>query len=141
MSSGIKINDKCVVEHKAMRARVHYAIVLCVNDNVDEVIVEKVYKAQPDGDVKAMWNKVTSELPDEDVRILICDFAWRNSAAVQSSKIILLHWNPDNAASKSKVVYASTRERIVETLDIENSMQVSDRDEMEYDVVKNQIGK
>ena len=49
-------------------------------------------------------------LPENDCRYAVYDFEYTNADGCLFKKIIFVMWSPDNAATKSKMMYASSKD-------------------------------
>jgi cofilin len=49
-------------------------------------------------------------LPENDCRYAVYDFEYTNADGCIFKKIIFVMWSPDNAATKSKMMYASSKD-------------------------------
>ncbi|KAL2502885.1 Actin-depolymerizing factor 4 [Forsythia ovata] len=55
----------------------------------------------------------------------------------QKSKIFFIAWSPDNSRVRSKMIYASSKDRFKRELDgIQVELQATDPTEMDLDVIK-----
>lgn len=141
MSSGVAINPKVGTIFTDINARKTYAMILRMNSSFDELIVEKTFD-NTEADPETKWNLVKNEIPQNDCCFIVTDFQWKKSAAATASKICLFHCSPEDSPIKAKMLYASSKEKLVNsfTLDV-RSIQITEQDEYEYDELKKQIAK
>jgi len=58
----------------------------------------------------ATFADFVDSLPDSDCRFAVYDFEYTNADGCLFKKIIFVMWSPDNAATKSKMMYASSKD-------------------------------
>lgn len=88
--------------YNALSKRDHSAIILKVKDDMSEVGVESTLPPTTT-DPEAEWKKIMDSLPKDDCRYIICDFSWKESPKVISSKIIMILWAPEDVTTRSKM--------------------------------------
>jgi len=108
--SGIKITD----DIKEMYGKIHkqssksqkyrYAI---LKFNATNTGLEIEEAAEANDEVKS-YEKVLSELPDNDVRYIFYDFGFVTQSQATSSKVICVSWHPQGSPVKKRMICAST---------------------------------
>lgn len=102
MASGIAIDPKCIQSYSALSKRDHAAIVLKINEDMTEVNVDRTLPPTS-GEPEAEWKSTIDSLPKDDCRFIICDFSWKESPKVVSSKIIMILWSAEDAPVRNKM--------------------------------------
>lgn len=126
------VNDECKLKFLELKAkRTHRSIVFKIEEKQKEVIVEKV------GDPTQSYEDFSNSLPSNECRYAVFDFDFVTNENCQKSRIFFIAWSPDTARVRSKMIYASTKERIKRELDgIQVELQATDPTEMGLDVIK-----
>eukprot|EP00034_Subulatomonas_tetraspora_P001589 GABW01001914.1.p1 GENE.GABW01001914.1~~GABW01001914.1.p1 ORF type:complete len:138 (-),score=59.14 GABW01001914.1:51-464(-) len=134
MSSGVGVNDECVAKFQELKLN-HNAkyIVFKMNDNLTEVVVEKV------GEKDADYDAFTAELPKDDCRYAVFDFEYDYEGG-KRDKILFVVWAPDTAKVKSKMLYASTKDTVRKKfVGIGVEVQATDASEIDHSEVLEKV--
>ncbi|KAL8504653.1 hypothetical protein ACS0TY_016001 [Phlomoides rotata] len=130
--SGMAVHDDCKLRFLELKAkRTHRFIIYKIEEKQKQVIVEKV------GEPAQTYEDFTANLPVDECRYCVFDFDFVNAENCQKSKIFFIAWSPDTSRIRSKMIYASTKERFKRELDgIQVELQATDPTEMDLDVIK-----
>ncbi|KAK3084199.1 hypothetical protein FSP39_009915 [Pinctada imbricata] len=106
--SGVKCDDAVVTEYEDMKMKKKIKfLVLYVEDNkLIKVEREKFKEECPDA-ATGWWDtfeEFKASLPKDEPRYIVYDYQLDNGV----EKLVLMHWNPDNAKVKPKMIYASS---------------------------------
>nr|AEJ88268.1 putative actin-depolymerizing factor [Wolffia arrhiza] len=131
-ASGMAVNDDCKLKFLELKAkRTHRFIVFKIDEKQKQVIVEKI------GEPALTYEDFAASLPDNECRYAIYDFDFVTSENCQKSKIFFIAWSPDTARVRSKMLYASSKDRFKRELDgIQVELQATDPTEMGLDVIR-----
>ncbi|KAL3829131.1 hypothetical protein ACJIZ3_017933 [Penstemon smallii] len=134
-ASGMAVHDDCKLKFMELKAkRTHRFIVYKIEEKQKEVIVEKL------GEPIETYEDFTSSLPAEECRYAVFDFDFVTEENVQKSRIFFIAWSPDTAKVRSKMIYASSKDRFKRELDgIQVELQATDPTEMGLDVFKSRV--
>ncbi|MEW5304117.1 MAG: hypothetical protein WDW38_003475 [Sanguina aurantia] len=104
--SGISISDQCVDIYNMIKTKSAYKWVSYkVNEAGNEVIIDQL------GARDSMYEDFVSTLPDNLCRYAIFDYAYCNADTKQTvQKLVFIYWAPEVSTTKSKMMYASTRD-------------------------------
>ncbi|KAL1558064.1 actin depolymerizing factor, cofilin [Salvia divinorum] len=129
-ASGIAVHDECKLKFMELKTkRSHRFIVFKIEEK--QVIVEKL------GEPTQTYDDFTACLPAEECRYAIYDFDYFTEENVPKSRIFFIAWCPDTAKVRSKMIYASSKDRFKRELDgIQIELQATDPTEMGLDVFK-----
>ncbi|KAK9028331.1 hypothetical protein V6N11_068138 [Hibiscus sabdariffa] len=129
-ASGMAVDDECKLKFLELKARrIYRFIVFKINDQ--KVVVDKV------GSPDETYEDFTAALPANECRYAVFDFDFTTSENCQKSKIFFIAWSPDTSRVRSKMVYASTKDRFKRELDgIQVELQATDPSEMSFDIIK-----
>nr|AAM94015.1 acin depolymerizing factor 2 [Griffithsia japonica] len=118
MVSGVPINPAVIEKYNEISKRTCGAMILSLaKPNNDEVIVDQAFPpTTPDSDPEDIWKKILEQVPDEDCRYIIVDFKVKTTPTVSQEKVTLVYWAPETAPSRSKMIYAATKEHISSSL-------------------------
>ncbi|KAH1115547.1 hypothetical protein J1N35_008925 [Gossypium stocksii] len=131
-ASGMAVNDECKTKFLELKAKRHYRfIVFKIEENLQQIVVEKV------GAPKDSYEKLCSSLPSDECRYAVYDFDFTTDENCQKSKIFFIAWSPDTSRVRSKMLYASSKDRFRRELDgVQVELQATDPSEMSFDIVK-----
>lgn len=126
------MHDDCKLRFLELKAkRTHRFIVFKIEEKQKQVVVEKV------GEPAQGYEDFTACLPDNECRYAVYDFDFVTAENCQKSRIFFIAWSPDTSRVRSKMIYASTKERFKRELDgIQVELQATDPTEMGLDVIK-----
>ncbi|KMZ75135.1 Actin-depolymerizing factor 4 [Zostera marina] len=131
-ASGMAVNDECKLKFLELKAkRVHRFVIFKIEEKQKQIIVEKV------GEPSLSYEEFASNLPADECRYAVYDFDFVTAENCQKSKIIFIAWSPDVARIRSKMLYASSKDRFKRELDgIQVELQATDPSEMDLDVIR-----
>ncbi|XP_065864163.1 actin-depolymerizing factor [Euphorbia lathyris] len=131
-SSGMAVSDECKLKFRELKAkRNHRFIVFKIDETHQQVEVEKV------GGPDESYDNFSNSLPANECRYAVYDFDFTTDENCQKSKIFFIAWAPDIARVRSKMLYASSKDRFKRELEgIQVELQATDPSEMSLDIVK-----
>ncbi|KAG6504895.1 hypothetical protein ZIOFF_037243 [Zingiber officinale] len=131
-ASGMAVHDDCKLKFLELKAKRNFRfIIFKIDERIQQVIVEKL--GQPD----ESYNDFTSSFPADECRYAVFDFDFITDENCQKSKIFFISWAPDSSKVRSKMLYASSKDRFKRELDgIQVELQATDPSEMSFDIVK-----
>ncbi|CAL9776191.1 unnamed protein product [Musa acuminata subsp. burmannicoides] len=131
-ASGMAVSDECKLKFLELKAKRNFRfIVFKIDERIQQVMVDKL--GQPD----ESYDDFTASLPADECRYAVFDFDFVTDENCQKSKIFFIAWSPDAARVRSKMLYASSKDRFKRELDgIQVELQATDPSEMSIDIVK-----
>ncbi|ONK57053.1 uncharacterized protein A4U43_C10F16120 [Asparagus officinalis] len=131
-ASGIAVDDECKLKFLELKARRNYRfIVFKIDEAAQKVLIDKL------GKPGETYDDFTACMPHNECRYAVFDFDFVTIENCQKSKIIFVAWSPDTSKVRSKMVYASSKDRFKRELDgIQVELQATDPSEMSMDIVK-----
>ncbi|KAF5476018.1 hypothetical protein I3843_09G185400 [Carya illinoinensis] len=131
-ASGIAVHDDCKLRFLELKAKRTYRfIVFKIEEKQKQVIVEKV------GEPNQGYEDFTASLPADECRYAVYDFDFVTEENCQKSRIFFVAWSPDTSRVRSKMIYASSKDRFKRELDgIQVELQATDPTEIGLDVIK-----
>ncbi|XP_023761041.1 actin-depolymerizing factor 1 isoform X2 [Lactuca sativa] len=131
-ASGMAVHDECKLKFMELKAKRSFRfIVFKIEEKQKQVIVEKV------GDPNRSHEDFAACLPDSECRYAVFDYDFVTQENCQKSRIFFIAWSPDTARVRSKMIYASSKDRFKRELDgIQVELQATDPTEMDLDVFK-----
>jgi len=126
------VNDECKLKFLDLKAKRTYRfIVFKIDEKLKQVIVEQC------GEPGMTYEDFAASLPPNECRYAIYDFDFVTAENLQKSKIFFIAWSPDTSRVRSKMLYASSKERFKNELDgIQVELQATDPTEMDLDVIR-----
>ncbi|XP_075487963.1 actin-depolymerizing factor 7-like [Primulina tabacum] len=131
-ASGIAVNDECKLRFLELKAkRNHRYIVFKIDDTVQQVTIEKI------GSHDETHQDFSESLPANECRYAVFDYDFTTDENCHKSKIFFVAWCPDTARVRTKMLYASSKDRFKRELDgIQVELQATDPSEMSLDIFK-----
>ncbi|XP_022738264.1 uncharacterized protein LOC111291001 isoform X2 [Durio zibethinus] len=128
--SGMAVDDECKLKFLELKAKRNYRFIIFKIQN-QQVVVDKL------GSPEETYDHFTASLPADECRYAVFDFDFTTSENCQKSKIFFIAWSPDTSKVRSKMVYASSKDRFKRELDgIQVELQATDPSEMSFDIIK-----
>ncbi|XP_024986601.1 actin-depolymerizing factor 7-like [Cynara cardunculus var. scolymus] len=126
------VHDACKLKFLELKAKRNYRfIVFKIENRTHQVVVEKL--GQPDD----TYEDFQKSFPANECRYAVYDFDFTTNENCQKSKIFFVAWSPDSSKVRSKMIYASSKDRFKRELDgIQVEVQATDASEMSLDVIK-----
>ncbi|CAB4282513.1 unnamed protein product [Prunus armeniaca] len=131
-ASGFAVDDDCKLKFLELKAKRTYRfIVFKIEEEQKQVIVEKL------GEPAESYENFTASLPADECRYAVYDFDFVTEENCQKSRIFFIAWSPDTSRVRSKMIYASSKDRFKRELDgIQVELQATDPTEIGLDVIK-----
>lgn len=131
-SSGLGVAEHCKNTYMELqRKKVHRYVVFKIDEKNKEVVVEKT------GGPAESYDDFLASLPENDCRYAIYDYDFVTSENCQKSKIFFIAWSPSVARIRSKMLYATSKERFRRELDgIHYEIQATDPTEVDLEVIQ-----
>ncbi|KAF9142171.1 cofilin [Mortierella sp. GBA39] len=133
-TSGVKAHSTCVDTFLELKLKkTHKYIIYKISDNLETI---EVVKSSSDED----YDNFLKELPEDDCRWAVYDFAYKTTDGGDRNKIVFFSWSPDNAKVKSKMLYSSSKEGLRKVLNgLAVEVQGTDLDEVAHETVLEKI--
>ncbi|CAJ2677264.1 actin-depolymerizing factor 1-like [Trifolium pratense] len=131
-ASGMAVHDDCKLRFMELKAkRTHRFIIYKIDEILKQVTVEQL------GEPTQGYEDFAAFLPDNECRYAVYDFEFLTEGNVPKSRIFFVGWSPDTAKVRSKMIYASSKDRFKRELDgIQIELQATDPTEIGLDVFK-----
>ncbi|XP_042434396.1 actin-depolymerizing factor [Zingiber officinale] len=131
-ASGMAVNDECKLKFLELKAKRNFRfIIFKIDEALQQVTVEKL------GKPGESYDDFTTSFPPNECRYAVFDFDFVTDENCQKSKIFFISWAPDASRVRSKMLYASSKDRFKRELDgIQVELQATDPSEMSLDIVK-----
>ncbi|KAI9174475.1 hypothetical protein LWI28_017888 [Acer negundo] len=126
------VHDDCKLKFLELKAKRNYRfIVFKIEEKIQQVTVEKL------GEPNESYDDFTASLPADECRYAVYDLDFTTAENCQKSKIFFVAWSPDTSRIRSKMLYASSKDRFRRELDgVQVELQATDPSEMTFDIVK-----
>ncbi|GAA0169637.1 non-motor actin binding protein [Lithospermum erythrorhizon] len=134
-ASGMAVHDDCKVKFLELKTKRSFRfIVFKIEEKQKQVIVEKL------GEPTESYEDFTTFLPADECRYAVFDFDYFTEENVPKSRIFFIAWSPDTSRVRSKMIYASSKDRFKRELDgIQVELQATDPTEMGLDVFNSRV--
>ncbi|KAL7160135.1 hypothetical protein ABFS83_01G073800 [Erythranthe nasuta] len=131
-ASGMSVHDECKLRFMELKAKRNYRyIIFKIDESIQQVVVEKL------GQKEETYDDFTACLPENECRYTVYDFNFTTEELCHKSKIFFIAWSPDTSKIRSKMVYASTKDRFKREIDgYQIELQATDPTEMSLDIVR-----
>ncbi|KAF5732357.1 actin-depolymerizing factor 7 [Tripterygium wilfordii] len=124
------VHDDCKLRFLELKAKRNFRYIV-FKIEAQQVLIEKL------GNPDETYEDFTCSLPADECRYAVFDFDFITAENCQKSKIFFIAWSPDTSNVRSKMVYASSKDRFKRELDgIQFELQATDPSEMSIDIVK-----
>ncbi|KAF5956775.1 hypothetical protein HYC85_004000 [Camellia sinensis] len=125
-ASGMAVHDDCKLRFMELKPKRTYRfMVFKIVEKQKQVIVEKV------GEPAQSYQDFTASLPAAEFRYAVYDFDFMTAENVPKSRIFFIAWSPATSRARSKMIYASSKDRFKRELDgIQVELQATDPTEM-----------
>ncbi|KAL7597267.1 hypothetical protein Lser_V15G28754 [Lactuca serriola] len=116
------IRDDCNLKFMDLKAkRTFRFIIYKIEEKQKRVMVEKL------GEPAETYDDFAACLPADECRYVVFDFDFMTAENVPKSRIFFIAWSPDTARVRSKMIYASSKDRFKRELDgIQIELQATD---------------
>ena len=144
--SGVAVLDDCGMEFEKMKnSKAYYGIVYKVSDDFRFIEVDKKFE-NPTGDETDTtideYQKFVDHLIQCGVRFACYDIRFTTGDGVRHRKLVFFSYADDNAHTKLKMCYSTTRSMLKSKLiGIDVSIQANDADEVAFDEVIRIVSK
>ncbi|KAH7365526.1 hypothetical protein KP509_18G032900 [Ceratopteris richardii] len=129
--SGIAVDNDCKLKFLDLKSkRLYRYIIYKIDDKSQQIVVEKL--GAPD----ETYDAFTGSLPEKDCRYAIYDYDFVTEENCQKSKIFFVAWSPDVSRVRTKMLYASSKDRFKRELDVTYEVQATDSSEIEISNLK-----
>ncbi|OWM85327.1 hypothetical protein CDL15_Pgr028114 [Punica granatum] len=126
------VHDDCKLRFLELKAKRSFRfIVFKIDEKIQQVAVEKL------GQTDESYEDFAASLPANECRYAVFDYDFTTEENCQKSKIFFIAWSPDTSRVRSKMLYASSKDRFKRELDgIQVELQATDPSEMSMDIIK-----
>ncbi|KAG0319800.1 cofilin [Linnemannia gamsii] len=133
-TSGVKAGQDCIDAFMDLKiGKAHKYIIYKIADDLKHV---EVIKQSSDED----YDNFLKELPEDDCRWAVYDFAFKTADGGDRNKIVFYSWSPDGAKIKPKMLYASSKDGLRKVLNgVAVEVQGTDFDEVAHETVLEKI--
>ncbi|XP_019189977.1 PREDICTED: putative disease resistance protein At1g58400 isoform X10 [Ipomoea nil] len=131
-ASGVGVVDECKLKFLELKSKRNYRyIVFKIDEASQAVVVEKL------GSHEETHIQFSNSMPPNECRYAVYDYDFTTDENCQKSKIFFVAWAPETAPIRSKMVYASSKDRFRRELDgVQVELQATDPSEMSLDTFK-----
>ncbi|KAJ3669459.1 hypothetical protein LUZ60_011409 [Juncus effusus] len=128
-ASGMAVNDECKLKFMELKAKRQFRYIIFKIEG-KEVVVEKT------GEPATGYEEFAASLPENECRYAVFDYDFFSAENVPKSKIFFIAWSPDTSRIRSKMLYASSKDKFKRELDgFQIELQATDPSEMSLDVI------
>jgi len=104
MASGVGIDDSVISTFNELKLGHNFRyMILSMNADNTKIVVEKTAPSDKG------YKDFTEDLPKDECRYAIYDLAFQSDDGGDRSKLVFVSWSPDNAKTKSKMLYTSSK--------------------------------
>ncbi|KAK3814619.1 MAG: hypothetical protein J3R72DRAFT_461874 [Linnemannia gamsii] len=133
-TSGVQVDKSCIDTYLELKTgKTLKYIIYKISDDLAKV---EVVKTSADADYDAFL----ADLPADDCRWAVYDFAYKSPDGGDRNKIVFYSWSPDSAKIKPKMLYASSKDGLRKVLNgLGAEVQGTDFDEVAHETVLDRI--
>ncbi|KAL6846904.1 hypothetical protein ACP4OV_022757 [Aristida adscensionis] len=131
-SSGMGVAAECKETFlQLQRKKAHRYVIFKIDEKGKEVTAEKM------GAVTESFDDFMDSLPETDCRYAIYDFDFVTEENCQKSKIFFIAWSPSVSRIRSKMLYATSKERFRRELEgVHYEIQATDPSELDIEILR-----
>lgn len=130
-ASGVAVEDVCKLKFLELKMKKAYRYIIFKMDQAaQKITVEKL------GGPEESYEEFTNSLPEKDCRYAIYDFDFVTEDNLQKSKIFFIAWSPDVSRVRTKMLYASSKDRFKRELDVHYEIQATDPTEVDIEKLR-----
>ncbi|KAK8948272.1 hypothetical protein KSP40_PGU004449 [Platanthera guangdongensis] len=131
-ASGFAVDDDCKLKFLELKTKRSFRfIVFKIEEKALRITVDRL------GRPEESYDDFSASLPPDECRYAVYDFDFVTDENCYKSKIFFISWSPDVSKVRSKMLYASSKDRFKRELDgIQVELQATDPSEMSLDIVK-----
>ncbi|KAI5060980.1 hypothetical protein GOP47_0023485 [Adiantum capillus-veneris] len=130
-ASGVAVDDEYKVKFMELKRKKEYRYIIFKMDQAaPKITVEKT------GAPNESYDEFTNSLPEGDCRYAVYHFEFVTKDNCQKSKIFFISWSPDVSRVRSKMLYASSKDRLKRELDVHHEVQATDTTEVDVERLK-----
>jgi len=134
--SGVTVEDACVHAFEAMKTKRAYKYVtFALSSSMDMIVVDKKVEhtsgseaVTTEEDYEEFFEHMKSVHESRDCRYAVYDVQYQTSEGGRRGKLAFIHFCPDEASIKRKMLYASSKDALKEKLIGTLEIQASDLD-------------
>jgi cofilin len=134
MVSGIECKDEHITLYNELKIeKKHRCIIIKLSSSNDNLEVEHV------GGRDFQLKELDAYLPNNDCRYIVYDFEFDTdeNPPRHTTKLLLIHWCPDNTPIKKRVPFSSTKSAIKAAfVGIQKDIQASDKGILDFEELR-----
>jgi len=135
MASGVSVNPSCLHDFQELKLRrkIKY-IIFTLNKDYTEIVVEKTSSSP-------VYEEFITDLPEVECRWAVYDFEFEKGEG-KRNKICFYSWSPDDAKTKQKMLFASSKDALKRSLDgVYAEIQGTDFSEVAFESVLEKVSR
>ncbi|KAH7421691.1 hypothetical protein KP509_13G071300 [Ceratopteris richardii] len=135
-ASGMAVDDECKLKFLELKSkRTHRFILYKIDDKLNKIVVDKL------GGPDESFDAFTSSFPEKDCRYAVYDYDYVTEDNCQKSRIFFVAWTPDVSRVRTRMLYASSKDRFKRELDLTHEIQATDASEIEIENFKERANR
>ncbi len=137
MASGVAVDSEVTQTFKDLiKNRKYRCAVFRINDEMNKIHVEKTFEpAESNADPERDWKAFRKTLPESDCRYAAYDFIYEHQG-VKKNRVLFLLWSPEGSKVRSKMIYASSQEGLINKLEgVQRQVQCTDPEDITYEAI------
>jgi len=106
MDANLEVKEECTTSFNQLKMDKNLRYIIYKIENESAVTVEK--SAPPE----ASFQDFLNDLKKDEPRFVVYDFPYKSRDNLDMNKLVFIHWSPDDAPARGKMVYASSKESL-----------------------------
>jgi len=148
-SSGVTVEDSCVHAFEAMKTKRTYKYVtFAISSSLDTIVVDQKVEhtagseaVTTEKDFEEFYQYMKSVHEKRDCRYAVYDVQYETSEGGRRGKLAFIHFCPDEAPIKRKMLYASSKDALKEKMIGTLEIQASDLDGVSLEEIRDKCLK
>ncbi|ESO10948.1 hypothetical protein HELRODRAFT_167462 [Helobdella robusta] len=144
-SSGVSVKDDVVNEFNNIKIGHKYRFIqMKLSTDRTAIEIEKTVESgkadKSPAEGKKAYEEFVHQLPSDDCRYAIYDFHFETNNAGSRDQLIFIVWCPENAPTKSKMLYASSKDALKKKLvGITHEIQANEHSDLNHSEITDKV--
>lgn len=141
VDSGIRVEQSCVQLAQQLETKKLEGMICRIkkNDAGKQAVMCELSWSKDDG---YTWEKFAEKVMGYDIAYGVSYIRYNDKDNCPREKLVFIYWNSDNAKTKDKMTYSSTKESLRKAMSTASQpIQASDKDEFEYKLIVDSVSR
>ncbi|PAA82696.1 hypothetical protein BOX15_Mlig024657g1, partial [Macrostomum lignano] len=132
MASGVTVDASLKDDFNAIKLGHKYAYMVFKIEGESQIKTERVAE-------NSTYEEFIGTLPPNECRYVVYDYKYTLDDGAKREKLLFIHWAPDSARIRDKMLYASSKDAIKKELKGVVEIQANDMSEVDEAAIKEKV--